>query len=86
MQNSTRHVNRTHSRRNARANTTDGLAALKKQAATVQKDVRELAATAGESALGMMGPIEEFVQRKPVKSLLIAAGIGAVFGLLFLRR
>jgi len=86
MHESTRTMNRSHARRGNRRHHENNFAALKKRAAVVQKDVRELAATAGESALDIVGPIEEYVQRKPVKSVLIAAGIGAVLGLLFLRR
>jgi ElaB/YqjD/DUF883 family membrane-anchored ribosome-binding protein len=62
------------------------LADLRDQAAVVGGDVRELAATAGDVALAQVEPIEDFVRDKPLKSVLIAAGIGALFGLIFLRR
>lgn len=86
MPSTSRNSTRGHARRTGRLNHDNNFAALKRRAAVVQKDVRELAETAGESALDMMGPIEEYVQRKPVKSLLIAAGLGAIFGVLCLRR
>jgi len=59
---------------------------LKEQAGVVRDDVRDLARAAGNSAVAQLDPIEEYVREKPLKSLLIAAGVGAVFGLLFLRR
>ena len=59
---------------------------LRAQAAVVREDVRELAEVAGEAAMEKLDPIQEYVREKPMKSLLIAAGVGAVFGCLFLRR
>lgn len=59
---------------------------VRDRAATVGHDVKDLAATAGAAACDQLGPIEEYVRGKPLKSLLIAAGAGALFGLLFLRR
>jgi ElaB/YqjD/DUF883 family membrane-anchored ribosome-binding protein len=59
---------------------------LRAQAAVVGRDMRDLAAQAGEAVRQQLNPMEQYVQQKPVQSLLIAAGVGALFGLLFLRR
>jgi ElaB/YqjD/DUF883 family membrane-anchored ribosome-binding protein len=48
--------------------------------------MKELAATAGAAAYDQLGPIEQYVREKPLKSMLIAAGAGALLGLLFFRR
>lgn len=62
------------------------MADLRQQAAVVGGDVRELAATAGQVAISQVDPIEDFVRAKPLKSVLIAAGVGAIVGLIFFRR
>lgn len=61
----------------------DSAARLREQAATVGDDLRQMAVTAGESAMGLTGPIERYVQQKPMKSVLIAAAAGAVIGWMF---
>jgi ElaB/YqjD/DUF883 family membrane-anchored ribosome-binding protein len=48
--------------------------------------MRDLAAAAGDMALDRLDPLEEYIQAKPIKSLLLAAGIGALVGMLFRRR
>jgi ElaB/YqjD/DUF883 family membrane-anchored ribosome-binding protein len=73
----------THHRGVTRRN---GFASLRRQAATVGDDVRQLAATAGETVVQQMDPIAEYVQQKPLRSLLIAAAVGAFCGLVLLRR
>jgi ElaB/YqjD/DUF883 family membrane-anchored ribosome-binding protein len=66
---------------------TDGrhLAELRERTAVVKSDIRELANAAGEAALSTMDPLEAYVRDKPLKSILIAAGIGAAVGFLFRR-
>lgn len=59
---------------------------LREQAAVVGRDVRELASVGMDSVCAQLNPVQEYVREKPIQSLLIAAGLGAVFGLLFLRR
>lgn len=59
---------------------------LRSHAENVGRDISELASTAGQYARKQIDPIEQFVREQPVKSLLIAAGAGAVLGLLFLGR
>ncbi|MGE0480435.1 MAG: hypothetical protein AB7Q17_08180 [Phycisphaerae bacterium] len=72
--------------RGATANRRPDAAQLREQAAGLGHDMRELAATAGQVARRQLDPIEEYVQAQPVRSLLIAAGVGAVLGLVFGRR
>jgi len=62
----------------------------KRGRAPQQGPVRALAARAEEVARDGLDPIERYVHEKPVKSLLIAAGItvgiGALVGAYFWRR
>ena len=58
---------------------------LKEQAITVGDDLRQMAVTAGESALGLTDPIEKYIKAKPMKAVLISAAIGAVAGWMFRR-
>jgi ElaB/YqjD/DUF883 family membrane-anchored ribosome-binding protein len=58
---------------------------LKDQAIVVGEDIQELAHTAGAAAREQLDPVDEYVRRQPLKSLLIAAAAGAVFGMLFRR-
>jgi ElaB/YqjD/DUF883 family membrane-anchored ribosome-binding protein len=69
--------------RNSRKN---GVAELRAQAATIGHDVQGLATTAGELALRQLDPIESYVRERPIRSLLMAAGAGALIGILFWRR
>ena len=64
----------------------NGVAELRSHAETIGRDVRELASTAGQLALEQMDPIERYVRERPVKSLMIAAGAGALLALLLRRR
>jgi ElaB/YqjD/DUF883 family membrane-anchored ribosome-binding protein len=79
-------ISNAKSKRMAGKGAHNGVAELRTQAETIGRDVRELATTAGQLALGQMDPIERYVRERPVKSLLIAAGAGALLGLLFSRR
>jgi ElaB/YqjD/DUF883 family membrane-anchored ribosome-binding protein len=75
------------SKRNGRSQADrTAVARLREQTATVKEDIRELASTAGQAALSQVDPLEEFVRSKPLKSMLIAAGVGAALGFLFSRR
>ncbi|MCB9854479.1 MAG: DUF883 family protein [Phycisphaerales bacterium] len=74
-------------RNNTRASDTQvGVDDIREQAVAVGEDVRDLARNAGQMALDQMDPIEEYIRTKPVKSVLIAAGVGALLGAMFLRR
>jgi ElaB/YqjD/DUF883 family membrane-anchored ribosome-binding protein len=64
----------------------DERASFREQAGVVRDDVKELARAAGDTAVQKLDPVQEFVREKPVKSLLIAAGVGAVLGAVFMRR
>jgi hypothetical protein len=59
---------------------------LRRQAETITHDARGLAVTAGTVARQQLDPLKEYVIDKPIQSLLIAAGVGVVFGLVFFRR
>ena len=59
---------------------------LRQQAETMTHDARGLAMSAGAVAREQLGPLKEYVIEKPIQSLLIAAGVGVVFGLVFFRR
>jgi len=48
--------------------------------------MQELAAAAGHVARKQLDPLAEYVQAQPVKSLLMAAGVGALLGMIFGRR
>lgn len=63
-----------------------GLEDIREQAVAVGADVRELAQTAGRAAMDQMNPVEDYIREKPLKSMLIAAGVGALVGAIFLRR
>lgn len=75
----------TRNRRNSRANS-NHMTELREHVATVGEEVRQIAATAGTVAREQLDPIEEYVRVKPVQSLLMAAGVGALFAFIFLRR
>ncbi len=63
-----------------------GYGEIREQVATVGEDMRELARTAGQAALDRMDPVEQYVREKPLRAVLMAAGIGALIGAIFLRR
>jgi ElaB/YqjD/DUF883 family membrane-anchored ribosome-binding protein len=64
----------------------NGTAELRSQVNAVRRDLRDLASAAGDVALDQLDPIEQYVLAKPMKAVLIAAGIGACLGFLFRRR
>jgi len=59
---------------------------LRGHAEAVGRDMQELAAAAGHVARKQLDPLAEYVQAQPVKSLLMAAGVGALLGMIFGRR
>lgn len=59
---------------------------IRSQAVSIGDSVRAMAATAGEAAGESLGPLENYVREKPIKSMLMAAGAGALLGVLLLRR
>lgn len=61
-------------------------ARLRERAGEVRDDLQGLARAAGDAAAAQLDPVEDYVRRNPVKSLLMAAGAGALVGMLFLRR
>lgn len=71
---------------NNRNHNNKGFDGIRDQAATVGEDVRELARTTGKAALDQMDPVERYVREKPLRSVLMAAGVGALIGAIFLRR
>lgn len=80
----TRH--KTHHRRSMSGNHRHGTAELRSQVNAVRRDLRDLASAAGDRVLDQLDPLEKYVLAKPMKSLLLAAGIGAIVGFLFRRR
>jgi ElaB/YqjD/DUF883 family membrane-anchored ribosome-binding protein len=71
-------------RRNARNH--NHMEEIRSQAVSIGDSVRAMAVTAGEAAGETLGPIENYVREKPIKSMLIAAGAGALVGMFLLRR
>ena len=59
---------------------------LRQQAGKLNEDVREIAATGGKLATDQLDSLEKYIKGQPMKSLLIAASVGALFGFFFLRR
>ncbi len=59
---------------------------LRRQAQTITHDARGLAVSAGAVAREQLDPMKDYVVDKPLQSLLIAAGVGLIFGLIFFRR
>jgi len=62
------------------------LSELREQMGTVGEAFRDMASTAGSVATDQLDPLESYIQEKPLRSVLIAAGVGALLGVLFLRR
>lgn len=69
-----------------RNNRKNGVAELRAHAANLGQDVQDLAATAGQLARRQLDPLENYVRERPMRALLMAAGAGAVLGLLLWRR
>lgn len=59
---------------------------LAEQVEVLKKDVAKLASAAGVAARHQIDPIEQYVEREPLKAVMIAAGLGCVLGWLFSRR
>lgn len=80
-------VNRNHSHNGKRKHAVelDGTN-LRDVAMDVGHEVRRWAKDKGESALELLDPVENFVERNPMKAILIAAGVGMICGALFFRR
>ena len=49
----------------------------------LRRQVKELTDTFGRSVQRNMGEVEQQIREKPVQSVLVAAGIGFLFGALF---
>jgi ElaB/YqjD/DUF883 family membrane-anchored ribosome-binding protein len=64
----------------------DRVQELREQAAVVGEGLTGLASTAGAAATDQLAPVEEYIKENPVRAVLIAAGVGALLGLIFLRR
>ncbi|HWL93430.1 MAG TPA: hypothetical protein VNT79_07830 [Phycisphaerae bacterium] len=64
----------------------DHMAELREQAATIGEDIKALAATAGAAAGQTLSPVESYIRSKPLKSMLMAVGAGAILSLVFWRR
>jgi ElaB/YqjD/DUF883 family membrane-anchored ribosome-binding protein len=76
----------TRKRNRRRIDHNGNMAALRQQTAVLGRDLRHLAEAAGETVIGRMDPLEAYIRERPIKSLLMAAGAGALLGFLFLRR
>lgn len=59
---------------------------MREQVSTVGYGLSGLATAAGAAATEQIEPLEDYVRQKPLKALLIAAGVGALLGLFFHRR
>jgi ElaB/YqjD/DUF883 family membrane-anchored ribosome-binding protein len=58
---------------------------LQEKAHIVREDLRDLASSAGNLAREQLDPLEAYVKEHPLTSVLIAAGIGVVAGLIVRR-
>ena len=76
--------------KNAQTLSTEGAAAARAELGRKMADARvklnEFKQTAGERAIQARGATEEYVRREPMKSVLIAAAVGAVVALVVARR
>jgi len=63
-----------------------GTEELRSHVAAVGRDVQELASAAGDVARQQIDPLTRYVQAQPIKSLLMAAGVGALLAMLSRRR
>ena len=68
-----------------KADISDASRQLRQSANDVKTDLGELAGATGHLAQEQFEPVWAYIRRKPLKSLLIAAGVGALFGV-FMRR
>ncbi len=58
---------------------------LRERMSDIKEDVRALASSAGHAALEQLDPVEDYVRRFPLRSLLIAGGVGLVLGIIVRR-
>ncbi len=58
---------------------------LRDRMSDVREDVRALASTAGQAAMEQLDPVEDYVRRYPLRSVLIASGVGLVLGIILRR-
>ncbi len=58
---------------------------LRERMSDVREDVRALASTAGQAAMEQLDPVEDYVRRYPLRSVLIASGVGLVLGIILRR-
>ncbi|MEW6250324.1 MAG: hypothetical protein AB1716_06740 [Planctomycetota bacterium] len=58
---------------------------LRERVADVRADVRALASSAGQAAMEQLDPVEDYVRRYPLRSILIASGVGMVLGMIMRR-
>ena len=58
---------------------------LRERMSDVREDVRALASTAGQAAMEQLDPVEDYVRRYPLRSILIASGVGLVLGIVLRR-
>ena len=76
--------------KNAQTLSSEGAAVARAEVGRKLADARvklgELKQAAGERAAQARGATEEYVRREPLKSVLIAAGVGALVALLVARR
>lgn len=58
---------------------------FREQAGVVGQGLSGMASTAGAAATDQLDPVRDYVKEAPLKSLLMAAGIGAVFAMIMRR-
>lgn len=77
-----------HAKRNSRAhqNNQNHLSEMREHVSEVGEAMRGMVAAAGSTVTDQLDPLQEYIKAKPLKSLLIAAGAGAVLSFIFLRR
>jgi len=76
----------THAKGRDDTNLHNRLGELRDEAGIVTEGVRAMAATGKHMATDQLDSLESYIKERPMKSLLVAAGIGALFGFFFLRR
>lgn len=59
---------------------------MKDELGTLASDAKEIAMDAGKAARRSMEPVEDYIRDNPMRCAMIAAGVGILVGVLFLRR
>ena len=59
---------------------------FRREANAIGEELGEMAVTAEAMARDQLAPISSYVREAPIKSIMMAAGIGAIVGLILFRR